>query len=599
MAPEVGRGGVGPEVRRRQWPALLWGVLLLAPGAAGGVPMSGYLEYTGRHARSDVARSAGDTETHVGTLRLDGRTALWEPWLAHLRAGVGLSVSRTEIRPDNEPARQSTGRLRTGDLELNVLPGSRFPLRAWAERRDSRLNDDDALLNVLGADRTVTRYGLLQQYRNLNGGRVRFWIEETRLKESGRDDRTDERFEWNFSAAQSWISHDLSVDLNQDRTQQREADRLIDRRTLAARHRYASPEGNVTVSNLASRVARDARTRSVSSGFTQGQFASTGFWRSPGDRPLLATGSLRLVDTRAEFDDRNIDDRMADVAVGLSYRPSWHWRLDANSGVNLRDTDAGEEFSHRHLLTADYTSITRRLLGMDHRWDANTRLGHRGSDAEEDATDATLGIGQTLDRQLAQGRWGNLHATLQQSAAHTWSSVDDARVDLLNGAFLYWSHGAGDTAAFGQLQASDARQFVAGHRDRVFQLANLQLSVQQQFDRLKSLSGSAYFQASRSGDEGDMGSWQPSTHVALTYTHQHFAGVQRLRLRSDLRYYSDDVLGMLRREEDLVERETIRWENRLDYSIGLLDVLLLVVLTEGEQSRNQLYMLRVRRRFGY
>jgi len=577
----------------------LCGLLLAFPGLAWGLPpVTGDLEYTGRYARADGAGPSRRSESHVGTLHLGTSTPLWEPWIAHLRARVGFSVSETETRGGGEEPSSTTGRLRTGELELNVLPSSRFPLRIWADRRDSRLNDDVQLIGVLGVDRSVTRYGLQQQYTSDAGARYVFRIEETVVKEEADEDRRDERLNWSLSASQRWTEHDLAVDLSQDRTREGLTERSTDRDLLAARHRYAPRDKNYTLNNLASLTRRDTSTPLSGSRFTQNQLSSTGFWRSPGARPLQVTGNLRVVDTRSEFGDDETTDQLADVSVGASYQRDENWRFDATSGVSLRDRDDGSDLSHRHSARADYSSTRRPIGGFDYRWDADARVGYRGGDETEDSAEFGVGLGHTLDRDLADGRYGRVRSTLQQSASQTWSSNDDDRSDLLHGAFLYWDHSVGEVNAFGQLQATDARQFNSNDADRVFQLVNLQLSVQQQLTREQSISGNASYQASRSGETGDMSDWQPSTSLGLIYTHQQLFGVPRLRLRSDLRYITDDVLGLLRPEDRLEEPENLRWENRLDYTIGLMDLSLLLALTEAGGASNQLYLFRLTRRFG-
>lgn len=590
------RSAAGPRWRSA---VPLCGLLLALPGHAWALPpVTGELQYTGRYARADDSGPSRSSESHVGTLRLDTSMPIWEPWLAHLRANVGLSVTETETRRGGEEPSSSTGRLRTGELELNVLPSSRFPLRIWADRRDSRLNDDVQLIGVLGVDRSVTRYGLQQQYTSDAGARYVFRIEETVVKEEAEEDRRDERLNWSLNASQRWTEHDLAVDLRQDQTREGLTGRSTDRDLLAARHRYTPQDRNYTLNNLVSLTRRDTATPLSGSRFTQNQVTSTGFWRSPGARPLQVTGNLRVMESRSDFGEDETTDQLADLSVGASYQRDEHWRFDATSGVSLRDRDDGNELSHRHSASARYSSTRRPLGGFEYRWDADSRVGYRGGDETEDSAEIGVGLGHTLDRDLADGRYGRLRATLQQAASQTWSSTDNDRADLTHGAFLYWDHSAGEVNAFGQLQATDARQFNPNDPDRVFQLVNLQLSVQQQLTREQSISGNASFQASRSGETGDMSDWQPSTSLGLVYNHRQLFGVPRLRLRSDLRYTSDDVLGLLRPEDRLEAAENLRWENRFDYTIGLLDLSLLLALTETGDASNQLYLFRLTRRFG-
>lgn len=575
-------------------------LMTLPAVATGQATLSGELEYTGRYNRADDGGGTRSTESHVGTARLNLFTPIWEPWFAHLRASVGFSVTETENRGGGEPSSTTTGTLRTGEMELNVVPMSRFPLRIWADRRDSRLNDDVQLIPVLGVDRSVTRYGLQQQYISDRGDRYSFRIEETVVKEDADDSRRDERLNWTFTSSHSWTEHDLTLDLSQDRTKERLTGRRTDRDLIAARHRYTPQDANYSVSSLASATRRDTATDLVESRFTQNQLSSTGFWRSPGPRPLRVTGSVRVVETRNELESADFVDRLGDVSVGAYYQRDENWRFDASSGLSLRDRSAadGSEFSHRHNARANYSSTRRPLGGFEYRWDADAQVGYRGNSETDDSRQLGAGLGHTLNRALADGRYGRLRSTLQQSVSHTWSSTDDSRTSLVNGAFLYWNHSAGETNAYGQFQATDSRQFNESEPDRVFQLVNLQLSVQQQLARDQTLAGNVTLQTSRSGESGDMDDWQPSTSLGVVYNHRQMFGMPRLRFRSDLRYTSDNVLGLLRPEDRLEDRETVRWENRVDYTIGMLELRFLVALTEADRISNQLYLFQLRRRFG-
>jgi len=82
---------------------------------------------------SNRFESAPDTTEHTGLLRLNAAGYLYQPWLATLDGGVGLFFRRADA--DNA---ESTSDNIYGNATLRMFPQSRFPLRIFAEKTNSR-----------------------------------------------------------------------------------------------------------------------------------------------------------------------------------------------------------------------------------------------------------------------------------------------------------------------------------------------------------------------------------------------------------------------------------------------------------------------------
>lgn len=589
-----------------------WALLLLLAGllspAALATPLTGSLDLGGRYARSDGAERDSESQGQSATLRLRKSTHLWEPWFAQVNGEVGLSLTRDSARTQGEATRATRGEVVDGKVELTLLPPSRFPLRLWLERRDSRLTDD-RLVGPSRLDRTLTRYGLRQQYRSPTAGNYVFRLEETVVEQLDDATQRDERLSWSFTGQRRFSRHDLGLQLDQDRTTSAPEARRTERSDLSVRHRYTpDSEGpaSFTLNNLASANRRDTRTPLLHSRFDRDQLSSTALWRNVAGRPLDLNASTRLMETRNRGAVTSSEQQLLSLNAGARYRLSEQWRVNANSGATLqqRETrdaaglaDEESQVAHRHAASLDFTSRVRTLAGFRHRWNADLAGNYRDGGDGEDAASGSLGVGQSLDRALASGGFGRLHGRANQSASHRVSSADVASSNLQHGLALRWDRALEEGSAFGELQFSDARHFEAGEQQRVFQLANLQLSLQQQLSPARSLSANATLQANRSGDETGFGAWQPSTSLAAVYRQQGLFGVQRLHWRSDLRYTSDNLLYLVRREDAFEEREQVRWENRLDYTIGKLSAYFTATLTESDGLLNQAYRLTLTRRF--
>ncbi|RDB42448.1 hypothetical protein DU490_13005 [Halomonas sp. DQ26W] len=585
----------------------LLSVGLHSPGVLA-APLTGNLELGGRYTRSDGAGRSSESQGQNATLRLRKSTYVWQPWFAQVNAEVGLSLTRDSSRVEGESTRATSGEVVDGRLDLTLLPPSRFPLRLWLERRDSRFTDD-RLIGSSRLDRTLTRYGLRQQYRSPTAGNYVFRLEETVVEQVDDATQRDERLSWSFTGQRRFERHDLGVQLDQDRTSSEPESRRTERSDLSLRHRY-TPDmegpGSITFNNLANANRRRTSTPQLQSRFDRNQLNSTAMWRNLGGRPLDFTANARLMETHSRGGDTASEQQLLALNTGVRYRLSDQWRFNANSGATLQQrehrdatglTSEQSQVAHQHGAAVDFSSQVRTLAGFRHRWNADLSSNYRDGGDGEGAASGSLGVGQSLDRALASGDFGRLHGRANQSASHRVSSVDESGSSLQHGLALRWNRPLSEGSAFGELQFSDARQFNAGRQARVFQLANLQLSLQQQVSPAQSLSANATLQVSRSGDEAGFDHWQPSTSLGLVYRQQGLFGVQRLHWRSDLRYTSDNLLYLVRREDAFEEREQVRWENRLDYRIGMMSASVSATLTENDGVLDQAYRLTLSRRF--
>ncbi len=152
---------------------------------------------------------------------------------------------------------------------------------------------------------------------------------------------------------------------------------------------------------------------------------------------------------------------------------------------------------------------------------------------------------------------------------------------------LAWNQSAWGGTTLLQLTLSDSRNF--GDADDEQQLVNFQASRTQNINRRSSLSGHLTLQTVRRDFAGGSNDGTVTTTTAqINYQHAQLFGVPRLAFASDLR------LSEASTDEGLDRNE---WENRLDYSIGLVNSSLSLRLIDNGDDSSSLLYFRVTRRF--
>ncbi|MGY0195501.1 hypothetical protein ACWA7J_10545 [Leptothrix sp. BB-4] len=218
---------------------------------------------------------------------------------------------------------------------------------------------------------------------------------------------------------------------------------------------------------------------------------------------------------------------------------------------------------------------------------------------------------------------GSLSLQLSQSlgALHD-SQVDSTVRALAHTVGLYWQgglSGGGDTASYGYASASysDSRTLAgagggvtgstAGAGGR-FQLLNVQFSRRAGLSRYSSWNGNLTAQGSRSDTTqidvftgqtrlGGPG-WLPFYSGSLSYEHLRVADVPRLRYTATLTVNSQSFESRAAGDIDaLRERVTASIENRLDHTVGQLELRLLARAARVDGRPVSLIGARALRRF--
>ncbi|HSW52648.1 MAG TPA: hypothetical protein VLG93_05415 [Sulfuricaulis sp.] len=561
--------------------------LAATPGAVAQVNTWGYVEYSARREQSE---DLTDTEASFTTLRLNASTYFWEPWIAQFTGGLGLTFSDTR-----QDGASQDGTEVTGEARMQLFPRSHFPLEAFVERRDSRIDGE-----IAGPDFTSTTYGISQSYTPAVGARIGFQARHTDRHEE-RDlpfplqlDSTDDYVTLGINRAFDAHSLDFRTDLNQATREQPRQENT--RHLHMLRHRYGKAAA-FTLENMLSYTDDRTRENTLESLTTQTQLNSTAFWRPNTEKPLLATGSalVSAFETNTNGSSSQLD--FAVVNGGVSYQWSPALNLQASATASQRDSGQDQASTTLAKGVATYAPDPLNLGDYAYRWSLTgelaNRTGEEGVPGSVQEYAASFGHGLSRTRPLGDGTFGT---SVNQQYAALRDSVDRSEQTLTHTVALDWSAYGDNTATFVRLSGSDTRRHA--EEDTGFRLFNLQVSRTRQIDRLSSLGGNVTLQRAETVNGAGQDAEITTTSAELSYRHMRAFGVPRLVFTSELRVVSDDVGDTLRADAINAERRDRSWTNRLDYTVGRLELSSRVMWSQFDGRDYHLVYFQARRHFG-
>lgn len=574
-----------PSLGRRVVCALVaMGVIVWSPA---GLPEQlsptrwwGHLSYGYREERAEGEAA----RQHLTTMKVNASTYLWRPWFAHLEGGVGVTMTDSRERDGG-----TEGEVTTGDIRLRLLPLSRFPFEAYAEVLDSRVDSQ-----LTGQALRSQRFGAMQRYRTLAGNTdylVRFDRSETETTQSSSADARDTQDTLQFEANHRMTAHDIQVVGSFANNRRPTTDEEVTTVNTVARDRY-NPDQTFSMETMASVTQTDNRLVGAESRLKFTQLTSYAFWR-PLKRPLTVTAGARLYGVTNDTGGADSRVRTANVNLGANYQYTPNLRLTGSANATQTDTNGVQNLATDQALGATYQSDERPMFGSRYLWFASGSLSNRTDQQQTDSQHLSTQIGHSLMRDLRADAVSRRTLNLGQTLTMDRDTEAPSTQRLAHTAALTWQRNEQWATSYMRLSASDSRSL--DDTNDVFQMVNLQLSRYVQSDRVSSWAGNLTMQALRQATATQPSAgFDMSSSGELTYRHMQAFGVPRLRFTSELRLNSDALVPVLAR----ADQESRSWENRLDYSIGRLDMQLSLRLAEYADKPRQLLMFRISRRFG-
>jgi hypothetical protein len=540
--------------------------------------------------RRTAAEGQPDFTRHSAIANVNFSTYLYEPWVAIVTAGLGLTASRL-----NDGELSGNDNFVSGYARLNIFPASRFPFEARFLRSDSDIG------NEAGADQTyrLTRYGVTQRYRS-EDGRDQYAVSFDRFTQDGTSVGKDIQSALQVDANTRFRrDHEIQLMGTWNHNRRVNTAERNDYETLLARHAFR-PDSTVSWENSVNLTQTTSRFVSAESDLRIFQLSSVAFWR-PENQPLTVNGSVRAFSLDNGTGQGSSRTRVVNASAGLTYSVSRNLR--ALAGISLTDTEAGNQHNRAATGTfgATYQGDTNQWGKFRHDWfAAGTGIVTSGaSDRNGFLFNGTLG--NSLSRGFDLGDGEALTFNVAQNLSALAGAAAEGSQQLFHSGSVTWnkSEPLSNSTSFIRLSATDSR-YLNGGRE-ILQLVNLQLTRSLEIDRDRALSGNLTFQTTRrtsqrTGVDSSINDGKPESTISgdLVYRHQNIFAVPRLVYFSQLR---------LNRQEQIQafaapgERELRSWENRLDYNIGRLETRFLVRIAEIDGSRQWLLMFRVTRRF--
>jgi hypothetical protein len=596
--------GTGDTTESREW--------LVPP-----IGWTGSLAYDLRATR---ASGEGHTLSQLITGNVGARTFIYQPWFARVSGNLGLTSSWTTQSPEfsspDSPVRvdaslheqiRTREQFATGYGRIDVFPQSRFPFEAHVERNDSRI--DSGLSSTF--DFRTQNIGFSQRYRPVGGA----WD-----LNAGYDRRQQDGL--GFRATQDLVTADFNthwkynqLNLNGSQSHARSTGIADDSRynTLVARHNFA-PSTALSVDSTANYTRTQENSTTVANDLQVLQWSSVGLWRRE-NSPLQLTGTARALHLRDDLGDTTLDTWSATLGGNYDYNPNL--RLTVNTGFNTTRTNTSDSNGLAASAGATYQGDSIKLAGARYDWFTGGTVGvtsTQGNRVEsEQQTALNLQLGHTLTRVWNTGSLTSFTVNAGQTLSYTQLNnnlhhttdlgISDV-LTLLNTLSGTWNMGGSDRNAFARATYSDSMALQG--LDNRFQLFNFQLSGNFEFDNLRSLTGDLTYQrtwqqndtrldgvttlpSSRQGAMGASGE--------VVYRHQRLFGMPRLRFESRVRL-AQDVLKQPGSLLALPDRETRLWENRLDWSVGRIDMQAILRLSYVDGRQREAFMFRIQRTFG-
>jgi len=529
------------------------------------IETSGDLGYSYRSLDSAVA---GESISHQMRGSVKARTWLWEPWLATVDLGFRGTFDESETIHSGAKTTNSAT-IMTGDLNLGVLSQSRTPLQVSYRLSDSRVetvSGDNPLTGLGGREYNTRRLAVKQRYFTEDGHRLQAYYDNNRW-ESGSDVYAD----WQLGA-------DMSVRLPQQTVTAKASFQDSDYSVLSQNTQtqvinvdhFYYPDRALRIDSMASLYNYERTsvqplnsTNQADSTTDLAQLSSFIFWR-PEDRPLSVSGGVRLYDLDGSTSGASMAVQNMSATAGMLYQWTKNLRLDANTDFSSSDNDGSQVTASRQRLGALYQSDIHDLFGGA-TWQWYTSAAAQLRDADGDRSgNQDVSVGHDAQKLWMPSRNETWRLSFSQSGASTRLSdngVDSDTTQVNHSTSLSWDRHGGDGMAMVQLTLADSRQSGATVSDQQF--ANFQFLGNWNIDRLQSLNGNLTLQNVHRDFNGSGNSDTVSTATGqMSYQHSRIMGVPQLRFVSDLRLSKAIT-------DEWVDRD--EWENRLDYSIGLLD----------------------------
>lgn len=549
--------------------------------------------------RSEKSQDTGRAMRHLVTARINLATYLWQPWFATVTGSLAVTAGRLNSPGNDTYAGESSrDRFITGNAELRLFPRSRFPLDATVSVGDSRTET-----NLTSFDYRNTRFLLGQRYASESND----WSASARFEHSvqtggtiGRD--TQDVIAFGYEMRRKLQNLEVNANLSRNRRDLTNEETLFE--TVAARHN-ATPTPSLSIDSTASLTRNSLQLTDAKTDASFAQASTAAFYR-PENAPYTISGAARFSHANAG------GGNSTSGAVSLGGTWEWSRNLRFSGNTSAQVANSGDASTR---ILAESASITYQADAVRFGESSYNYFGavseSAASGGETRNYAAGVVVGHTLMRAWSLGSTASVSASLGQSGGYSRNQESTVR-QLSHNAGIGFNWSSGTSFAYARLSGSDSRTFEGETTST--SLVNFQFSGTLEVGRDGLLSGDITLQRiwQRQADilptNAVPGTTsfvvpsagrriQTSASGNLSYQHNRFFGVNGLRFLSQIRL-NHDAVSEANPLTPVQDRASRYWINRLEYSIGRLQVGLVASFAQTDGKRNDLLMLRVTRDFG-
>ncbi|UCB55895.1 MAG: hypothetical protein JSW45_05035, partial [Thiotrichales bacterium] len=339
------------------------------------------------------------------------------------------------------------------------------------------------------------------------------------------------------------------------------------------------------------------------------QLNSFGFWRPRTKRPLRINGTIRALTRENVTSGVANEAQTATGTLGGTYEWSPRWVFNANVGITGAESETDKTTTHFQAVNAIYSSRTYNPWNLDASWFGQMDLRNTNEDGDRLQEAGGL-IGYNLDKNIAAEnrhfyslRWG-------QSINSLTDTDDFSSMTLTSTGSASWNKRGVRSNGMARFSLSDNRTIASGpNSDNIegeFQLINFQASVDSKISSTSSFRANATLQVSRNyrpaipglTEEGN-GDWVPTSTLDLTYFKLAVFRVPQLAFYSTFRHVSNSYAPLIGDPTgDRVRRDDTQWENRLEYTVGRLQVRGISRLSDIQGEKQNYFLFQIRRMIG-
>ena len=577
--------------------------LLLAASGAIAQPFRWWGEF-GYDFLSNQFESANDRIDHNGLLQLNTAGFIHEPWLATLDAGLGMYLRRSDTEGNTSTSENLLGR---GILRL--FPQSAFPTEVFASKSDSRTDTD---LSTLVLDQT--RYGINQTFSSESGMSMLVGYEHSDTTNTTTDTASEERVREDvsdlFKARLNYAfdAHTLGFNARAIRTDIVNSIDFTESVFSTLRHAY-SPSSLFSSEDMLTYNSNEIRSEVGQTEFETLQFNTFGFWRPRTKRPLRINGTIRGVSRESESLTSMTETQTVTATMGATFEWPPRWVFNANAGLTEGETNDDSSSSNFQSLRGSFSSRAYKLFDMDAAWFSHVDMRNTVQD-DESLQEAGGGLGYSLNKSIVTDNKHTYSFGASQNLNASGDSEDLTIGRLLTTLNAQWSRRGVRSNGMARFSLSDSRVEASGPDadtlDAEFQLINLQASVDNTLSSTSSFRANATLQISRTYKpaiegviDASNGDWRPTSTIDLTYYKLGLFQVPRLSFYSTFRHLSNTYIPLADNPDDEQSRRNDNiWENRLEYSVGLLRLRAISRLQEVRGKKQNYFLFQVKRFFG-